>query len=545
MSYTFNLKETFMRFNKATLFWLVMMFLLLALCFVSTAKAKGTEKENWTRRQVGWHLPSGERVRAVRFPADKFNAEKTEDGFLKLNSTQPEYEIRLDESATSTGASSMVNTIDSPPIDGFIPWIGVRFSNKRSIDESDFVAVERSRFTGSVLQSATPNYVIGLFDTGASAHVIGYNNAQHLGLSGSYLTSSESIISGVTGSVTADVSYPIGVFIDGLGNISGGVAGPNMVGHTNVAVNVGQYVGPSDTDLPTAIGSPLAVYFTAAIKNSDPMTHSYNGENYTAPDIDFYENGDSQIPDYSISIPLELRPLGALNVQWIPSLDFDSNFEFFPQTASIITGNSSQSLYFVHSVDLYDQQYSAIDKDRFMLDTGAQVTVIGLRVAARLGIDPSQAEFQVEIEGVSGDVIWIDGFYIDRIDIPALGSWVSFTNVPVILLDIASPEGGTLDGIIGMNLFTQYDMVLRGGGLFLQDDPRLDLQLIDNTLAADIAPPGGDNSVNMLDLDKLAALWLSVTGDLNWDPIADLAPTDGDGEINYLDFSVMADEWSP
>ena len=46
-----------------------------------------------------------------------------------------------------------------------------------------------------------------------------------------------------------------------------------------------------------------------------------------------------------------------------------------------------------------------------------------------------------------------------------------FTNVPVILLDVASPEGGTLDGIIGMNLFVEYNFVVKGGGLFLTDDP--------------------------------------------------------------------------
>jgi predicted aspartyl protease len=114
-----------------------------------------------------------------------------------------------------------------------------------------------------------------------------------------------------------------------------------------------------------------------------------------------------------------------------------------------------------------------IDKDRFMLDTGAQVTVIGTRIAARLRLDPAEPDFEVEIEGVTGDVVMTPGFYIESIEIPALGNWVTFKNVPVVLLDVSSPEGGTLDGIIGMNLFSEFNLVLQGGGLSMEEDPFL------------------------------------------------------------------------
>jgi hypothetical protein len=70
------------------------------------------------------------------------------------------------------------------------------------------------------------------------------------------------------------------------------------------------------------------------------------------------------------------------------------------------------------------------------------------------------------------------GFYIDRLEIPALGDWISFSNVPVVLLDVSSPEGGTLDGIIGMNLFSDFNLILRGGGLSLEGDPSLEFEPI-------------------------------------------------------------------
>ena len=62
-----------------------------------------------------------------------------------------------------------------------------------------------------------------------------------------------------------------------------------------------------------------------------------------------------------------------------------------------------------------------------------------------------------------------------------------FNEVPVVLLDVNSPEGGTLDGIIGMNLFVDFNLIVRGGGLFLQEDPTLELERIPSTLE-----PGDD-----------------------------------------------------
>ena len=101
-----------------------------------------------------------------------------------------------------------------------------------------------------------------------------------------------------------------------------------------------------------------------------------------------------------------------------------------------------------------------------MIDTGAQVSVISSRIAARLELDIQNPEFLEEIVDVTGTSTMVPGFYIDFIEIPALGEWLSFTNVPVILFDVSSPEGGTLDGIIGMNLFGDFNLILRGGGLF-------------------------------------------------------------------------------
>jgi hypothetical protein len=128
------------------------------------------------------------------------------------------------------------------------------------------------------------------------------------------------------------------------------------------------------------------------------------------------------------------------------------------------------------------------------------------------------------------------GFYIDAIDIPAIGEWLSFTNIPVVLLDVSSPEGGTLDGIIGMNLFTDLNFTLRGGGMFLQDDPAIEYEPI-SWLAGDIT---GDGVVDWFDVTALADAWLATTGAPNWNSRANMAT---DAIINFRDFAVLAQNW--
>ncbi|MGA2093956.1 MAG: hypothetical protein ABSH16_11200, partial [Sedimentisphaerales bacterium] len=168
-----------------------------------------------------------------------------------------------------------------------------------------------------------------------------------------------------------------------------------------------------------------------------------------------------------------------------------------------------------------------------------QISVVGSRIAARLALNPAHPDFEVEIQGVTGETIIAPGFYIDSIDIPALGDWLSFTNIPVILLDIPSPEGGTVDGIIGMNLFADLNFVLRGGGLMLEDDPSISYEPI-NRLTGDIAPPGGDGIVNELDLAALADAWLANPLSQNWNSRADIV---GDAIINFYDFAAIAQNW--
>jgi hypothetical protein len=317
-----------------------------------------------------------------------------------------------------------------------------------------------------------------------------------------------------------------------------------MVGLSNVAITVGQGGEP---DLPTAIGAPLSVYYAAAMDNEHPASVDYHGTTYSGPDITFYPADANNIPTYANYFPLELKPFGNYNVQFI----FDYNqaiidilngtstsLSVVPGTPSILTGlNPTQSTFYVHSVDLTEGSNQALDRERFLFDTGAQVTVIGTRIAARLGINPADKDFEVLIEGVNGIEIPVPGFYIDKITIPAIGQWLEYTNIPVILLDIDSAAGGKLDGIIGMNLFTEFNLIFHGGGLFGADEPKVQFQKI-SSIVADIAPETRDGKVNMVDLSAMSTAWMTDN------TTADIAPLGSpDGTVDLKDLEVLANYW--
>ncbi len=484
-------------------------------------------------KKVDWRAPSGGRIQEIRY-----RIREQSDPSSELLKTRI-----LSQPITA-------NIIDSPPVDGFVPWVAITTTDLLLVYmETD--AVPESSVTGQ-FTAADPqwDYTIGIFDTGASAHVINYAASVELRLNNdTYLTDNEITIAGVTGQVDAWVSFPLGVFIGGLNELDpnetpdGEARLPSpssLMGQSNVSVLVGQNPG-SNPDLVTAIGSPMSVFYTTGIRNDSLVTAVHHGQEYTGPAITLYEADDETAPHYPNRVPLELRPLGAVAVQYIPySIDDIFNMDFTPSSPSVIIGTGSQSLFFVHSVDLAQGGYSALDKSRFMLDTGAQISVIGDRVAARLALDPEDWDFQVPIVGVTGEAIDAPGYYIDSLTIPAIGQWLEFTNVPVVWLEISSPEGGKLDGIIGMNLFTEYNLILRGGGLFLGEDPSLEFQRIAGPLVGDLAPDPRDGRVDLLDFDVFSAAWLSTTGQPNWNPDTDLAVS---GRIDLADLAVLAEHW--
>jgi predicted aspartyl protease len=506
----------------------------------------------WERKEVNWRIYKDRQIKAIYYPADQNlplleTRVQRKPAHLEQRIIKPQAAQTLTATDQIAEATVFTNVIDSPPIDGFVPYVAVAITDERSV-LYDADAYTENSVAGDYLPGRENDYVIGIFDTGATAHIINSYDAVTTGISyPDFVTSLTVTLLGATGQVDALVSQPLGVFADGLAAIDSNTLiadDSNMVGQSNVAIIVGDIV--ESPNLPTVVGSPLAFFFTTVIENSKAVTLTIDGNEISSPNIRLHQHDSNNIPVYSNKIYLELRPTSAYAVQYNPCFELLGDTcpegDGEPTTPSVVFGSLldvPQSLFFIKRTDLAHGNRTSQQK-KFMFDTGAQITVISESQAAELELLQNDPNFYVEIVDVSGQHTIADGYYVELLEITAIPSWLSFTNVPVVVIDVDSPEGGILEGIIGMNLFVDMDFYIRGGGLYGQEAPYIKFAFLPAGLLGDIAPAGGDGIVDMLDLAALAEAWLANPLSANWNGRADMV---GDAIINFRDFAILAQNW--
>jgi len=536
---------------------LVLSALVLAFVWAGTGKAS---RPNWQRKEVDWHLSGGQRIRAINYPPEKpvptLAEKKTQKPSPIRKQVRPVGPAISTQTAVQEQTTIVAYLIDSPPIDGFVPWVVISVTDEAAWDPvTDYMAYPENTVVGNYLPdvNSQTDYAIGIFDTGASAHLFSVAEAVRTGIYGAGLVTSNPVeLIGATGTVTGRASWPVAVFIDSIDAIDpdGRLTDTSgMIGESNVSLIVGDPV--DSPNVPTAIGDPLSVYFAASFRNDKEVTVIRDANVYSSPDIDFYEITDPCLPSYSNRINLELRPQDGSIVAFFPCVeiwpgDCDPDGEGAPQLPSTIWGFlPTQSLFFFPQVNLANAGEELNQMDNFMFDTGAQVTVINETVAAGLRLDLNDPDFVVEIVDAAGNVTDVNGFYLDSVEIPASSEWLDYANVPVIVMNVSSPEGGILDGIIGMNLFVDFNFVFSGGAFQGPTHlPYLELEPVCR-IAGDIAPEYIDCVVDALDLEELANAWLATsdpTPSANWNPRADLVP-DANGVINFFDYCILAENW--
>lgn len=168
-------------------------FVLLLVALLCWIPAVGAKRPGWHRQEVDWRMTGGSSIKAVNFPAEKplptlNKRDARRPTALRKKILPPQAASRLALFARQTSAPIIAIVIDSPPIDGFIPWIAVAVTDERFAEEEmRFDAVPTNSVIGNYLASnPEADYAIGIFDTGASAHIMGYADADQAGLSGSY-----------------------------------------------------------------------------------------------------------------------------------------------------------------------------------------------------------------------------------------------------------------------------------------------------------------------------------------------------------------------
>jgi hypothetical protein len=175
--------------------------------------------------------------------------------------------------------------------------------------------------------------------------------------------------------------------------------------------------------------------------------------------------------------------------------------------------------------------YNPIQSFRFLADTGAQSSVIHPNVAADLNL-PIEGEFSADVCGIGGLTTDVAGHYIDYTRINAGGGALEFSRAPFIELALDSPEGGQLDGILGMNFFWNRDIVF---------DPSLS-----DSSFLHVAPPlnlpfGDFDRDDDVDMEDFGVFQACISGPSipQLDPTCILADSDGDEDIDQDDFGVF------
>lgn len=418
-------------------------------------------------------------------------------------------------------ASSVAQSAVS--IGGFVPFVGIGLTKEFETFDSDptgtfFIADPSYSWGSPALGPGSAAYFdLALLDTGAATHILTQTSASAAGFSiqaeGLRGTNFQTI-GGATGTVQLRINDPLGVYAAGLGDRAGDGAALTMDtltmrGQTSVAT----LEGDANWKLPNILGLPMAAHHAIVIRNNDPQIFQYQGRTVRTPQVDFVDLGTGNQQDILRRTNLKLRPgtsfiSGPLYVQNLDILGGNLNFHDNPLSPSVVENGA----LFVE-VDMSNGAREFQDKE-FLFDTGADFTVISQLTAARLGYDAllDTPDFFLEVEGSGGVSSGVPGIIIDELNIDTIGGSFTLTDVPVAVLDVTNPNdpGNIIDGIIGMHLFNDRNLVIdanpsvgqggTGPSLYISDPVTQDRVWATSAASGTWATPGNWNVPGLPDV---------------------------------------------
>lgn len=461
---------------------------------------------------------------------------------LKIVSISPGTE-RLSGDAAAIALVGELPGYPRPPLAGFSPLVAITTSDRRSADDFDWEHRMESSYVGRALNApAEDNYVIGLVDTGSAVDLVAGDSAEILGLSGLYLTDSEAPIGGIGGQITALVTQPIAFFAASLGAIQpdGRLDLSKMTGHSNVCAVVAPPIICDDQEITAVLGNPLLAFKSTEFRVDRPRKAVVAGRVYISPDIVIRSSYTPSTKDYPRRIPIELGGLSPVTTaSYYAMFDpFDPWLELVPTAPTALSmfalGIPTGGAFFTEIGLLHGEPgpLNPIQNIRVMLDTGAQSSIISPNVAAKLNL-PIEPDFVAPACGIGG-MLEIPGYYIDYVRINAWGGALEYSRAPFVVLDIQSPEGGPLNGVLGMNFFWNRNIVLEpsiSGGGFLH---------VSNAVPYAYIDLNSDDLVNVQDFAVFAAAWHTTPADPAWDSRCDFYL---DEVIDARDLAAFAEAW--
>jgi hypothetical protein len=303
--------------------------------------------------------------------------------------------------------------------------------------------------------------IFSVFDSGSSAVTFAAKDQAALASLGAaipILNPGGAVAEGIGGFITGDVSMPGTIIADGMHAIAMTISPQgtlsfsiNLGATSGVTPAIQACVGTSATSplLPTLTGTPIlepsginptGLAADVLLQGSTlDFSSLFPGLTFNMPDLSFV------LPTYQLS-----AADGTTGPVRIPMTFYGQDNYLFPGSSITSSPNLVQP-----SIQLVTGGIALSDQ-RFLFDTGAQLTLISPAEAVALGLDLSNPTTSITIQGVGGSIS-VPGFTLDELDVPTSdGGILQFTNVPVYVLDVAPG----IDGLLGMNVFNNaHEMV--------------------------------------------------------------------------------------
>jgi len=431
-----------------------------------------------------------------------------------------------------------------PPVMGFSPLVAITTSDARTTQDFDWEHSLAGAYVGRELNApADENFVVGVLDSGSVVDLVAGQSVQTLGLEGENLTSSMFPLGGTGGILEAQITQPMGFFAAGLGaiNADGRLDLTRVVGHTNVCGLAAPEIScDNGEEIRAVVGTPLLAFYTTEIRVDQPREVVVRDKRYISPNVELFDFYSPSPVAYPRRIPIALgglSPVTTASYYAFPDLD-DILGEMLPLTPTLL---SLSNMSIPTGANFYTELNVAhgdvgplnpVQTMRVIVDTGAQGSTISSHMAARLNL-PLEPDFTAEVCGIGG-LTQASGYYIDYVRINAMGGAMEFARVPFIVIDMESPEGGSLDGILGMNFFWNRNLVLEptvGGAGFLHVSDPVPYAYIDLNY---------DDVVDVADFAIFASAWHATPADPAWNTACDFF---ADEVIDSRDLQAFTDAW--
>jgi hypothetical protein len=361
------------------------------------------------------------------------------------------------------------------PVGGFLPLVGIGLSNEYEKVEFDLSAHYHTAqpTAGIMLGNGTPQFDVALFDSGANFSAITAAAYSSFNIDGPYAGNSDGFagteqltFNGATGSLTADVNEPLGLYAAGVQNRAGG---PSFAMNLNLMTgqtNTSTMTFPVGSDLPNVVGLPFAMRYATFIHNDQPQIFQVERKTVRAPAIEFFARGSGISQGITRRAFLDPNPSSGFSEQSPPTYLFNlSNLDINqpwkdPSYPTLLSSGNGGTFLTVSGKENGNQ----LGNSQFLFDTGADVTVVSALSANQLGYN-GIPDFTVAVVGSGGTFFDVPGFFLDDLTVLAENATnhgvdnLLLHQVPVIILNVVSPVGGTLPGIIGTNVIAGRNAV--------------------------------------------------------------------------------------